>query len=921
MPVVPIEENKVGIASLTDAKLSPGNFSGSGLDALGSGLQQVGGAGEELGKALGTKSPAPATPKPSPKAEEGNQRDVKADPAKRSVKTLAEQTPKQVLDDAAVKRAFNQYAEGVRSSLYQGSTALSEKLGELALAAIPATAEQVIKARDDAAASLTPEQHEAFHTAIAPRVDQDLNWIKGLGDAQAKVAQQQQSLRVMNNSVQDAILQYGTRAFGDHMATGLKQIDEQAAVGGWAPEAKVAAERGFISRVHRGVSDALSVSDPVLAADHLRVFGDHMTSEDRAAAWQSLRGPLTQTQAVADLDALAIARSATAPLTPHGDGDRLMRRMLAITPAEPGSAGEDQTDAGTATNLPTLLDRYDGDAAKAWAASKIGADALDALVAKQGAGWFAALPAEARTAVAADMAMLNAVSTQRSAPALAERGELAMAIEDQPWSDERKQHAFDELNTRIALEARRDKEAQDDAKEKGLGVAEQLGDGFISVNQLPPAVREHLGPDALAALTLRADRNVHPVTVPAHGDVAMGLNRMAASDPESFAKEDLRLHRDEITPAEYEALDRVQKAWSGYPPGPHAVTQQRAIEKAHRSGLDIFSGEAGAGATRATSVMGGLDGDPSRGGLGAFQARFMPVAMPQDGGLLAQDRGIALDLAKRNGGDPVQILRALRGQPPLPEVKAPPPPGLKVAPAMADPYSAENLNLGPNIRYADDIKAAAARYNLPPQTLAAIIGAEALANLKNAKGVWNPRSHNSTGATGLSQFENGTWRDEGERKGSYLNGRAMALGYIDAHGKISAAHKQDFLNLRFNPKDSIYAAADYAQYNIDNLKSNGLLSDDSPAALAKYAYIMHHEGRSGGKKFLRGLNDSAAVFRKNVPAKAIPIYLKNNGNDLNAAYRSFYNDYLDDHIDLRKYMSNASGVTVPPTTSLYKLGR
>ena len=92
---------------------------------------------------------------------------------------------------------------------------------------------------------------------------------------------------------------------------------------------------------------------------------------------------------MADLDTLAIARSATAPLTPHGDGDRLMRRMLAITPAGSG-ADENASGANAAINLPALLDRYGGDAAKAWAASKIGADALDALVAKQGAGWFAA---------------------------------------------------------------------------------------------------------------------------------------------------------------------------------------------------------------------------------------------------------------------------------------------------------------------------------------------------------------------------------------------------------------------------------------------------------------------------------------------------------------------------------------------------
>jgi hypothetical protein len=386
------------------------------------------------------------------------------------------------------------------------------------------------------------------------------------------------------------------------MATGHTQIEETV-LGGWLPEAKSTAEIAFISGVHRGVSDSLSASDPVAAADHLRAFGDHMTPEARTAAWQSLKGPLAQTQAVADLDALTIARSATAPLTPHGDHDQLMRRMLAITPAMPAENNKGGADANVPTDLPEMLDRYGGDAAKAWAASEMGADAFDALVAKHGATWFGALPAETRNVVAAHMAMLGAVASPRGAPA--DGGALAMEIEAQPWPEERKQNAFDELNTRIGLDARRVKQVQDDAKEGGLALADHLGPGFISINQLPPAMRANLGADVLAALTLRADRNVHPVAVPAHGDVAMDLNRMAATDPEAFAREDLRLHRDEMTPAEYDALDRVQKAWSDYPPGTSGVTQQRAMEKVRASGLDAEIPNLRAGA----KPVGGANGD------------------------------------------------------------------------------------------------------------------------------------------------------------------------------------------------------------------------------------------------------------------------------------------------------------------------
>ncbi|MEO7691551.1 MAG: hypothetical protein ABIS51_19870 [Sphingomonas sp.] len=560
-------------------------------------MQQIGGAGEELGKALGKipakkkeleKTPGETAAGQVPaanKQSEANQKPLnKGGASQNAVKPLVErapnQTPKQAADDAAVKRAYNDYAEVTRSHLYSGNGAMAEQQGGDALAAAQPRAEQVLKARDDAAASLSPDLHEAFHAAIAPRVKQDLHFVQSQAAAAALVAQQQQSQRVVNNSAEDAVLQYGSPAFAESMATGLRQIDEQATTGGWTPEAKRIAETGFISRVHRGVSDAQSMSDPVLAADHLRVFGAHMTPEDRAAAWQSLQGPLIQTQAVADLDTLAIARSATAPLTPHGDHDGLVRRMLAITPAAAGAG------ANAPTDLPDMLDRYGGDVAKAWAASEMGADALDALVQKRGAGWFSALPAETRTAVAANMAMLEAVSSPRSAPTPEERARLAGEIEEQPWSNERKQNAYDELNTRIALGAWRDKEAQDAAKESGFALADQLGAGFISINQLPPAVRDKLAPDALAALTLRADRNVHPATVAPHGDVAMALNRQASDDPEEFAKQDLRLVQDQMTPREYASLERMQKGLASYPPAPAAVTQQRAWGKLRRSGLD-----------------------------------------------------------------------------------------------------------------------------------------------------------------------------------------------------------------------------------------------------------------------------------------------------------------------------------------------
>jgi hypothetical protein len=87
------------------------------------------------------------------------------------------------------------------------------------------------------------------------------------------------------------------------------------------------------------------------------------------------------------------------------------------------------------------------------------------------------------------------------------QADLAGDIEDQPWSDERKQNAYSELNTRICLAAQRVKKTQDDAWEKGFATADQLGARFISINQLPPAARASLAPEACRADAARRSRS------------------------------------------------------------------------------------------------------------------------------------------------------------------------------------------------------------------------------------------------------------------------------------------------------------------------------------------------------------------------------------------------------------------------------
>jgi hypothetical protein len=61
---------------------------------------------------------------------------------------------------------------------------------------------------------------------------------------------------------------------------------------------------------------------------------------------------------------------------------------------------------------------------------------------------------------------------------------------------------------------------------------------------------------------------------------------MAATDPEGFAKVDLRLEQDRMTHGEHTSLEETQKGMASYPPAPATVTQRNLWDEIRRNGLD-----------------------------------------------------------------------------------------------------------------------------------------------------------------------------------------------------------------------------------------------------------------------------------------------------------------------------------------------
>lgn len=261
-----------------------------------------------------------------------------------------------------------------------------------------------------------------------------------------------------------------------------------------------------------------------------------------------------------------------------------------------------------------------------------------------------------------------------------------------------------------------------------------------------------------------------------------------------------------------------------------------------------------------------------------------------------------------------------RGAAPAPAHPSAPPPSLAPAATAAgfDPYSVANLKLDPlNGKYSGAITEAAARTGMAPQTVAAIIEAEA-AKVRGTR-QWDANSKSPTSsARGLTQFLNGTWIGEATRAGGLLNAEAKAAGCVSAANLVT--DRERLLQMRFDPRVSILAGADFAVANLAFLNARGVLpATVDPAGKAKLAYLAHHEGAPGAVKFLRGdmRYVSTATFNANVPESKRPAAIAAAGGSIGMAYRDYMGSYIDSRIVVTNYMVSSEGVVVPKLRSFY----
>ncbi|WP_375272039.1 transglycosylase SLT domain-containing protein [Sphingomonas sp.] len=593
MPRVPVPAgNLVEQRPTTDAKFRAANDGGGVLGGLGEGLQRA-----------------------------GNLLANFAD---------AQDRLDQQFDEAATKQQLTAYATFRSQMLSTGENAFLTTQGQNALTARPLTE----KALDDKIAELrgglkSPRAQQMFAQSVG---------LERMRDGEAIASHSVRQLGAWHDATDSALQATAGQDFigatlrGDADAadfargTLTNSLRAQYARNGLTGEPETLALNKAMSALHSSVIDAKSQADPVAAAAYLDAHAAELLPTDRTKLADSLYGPLVERSGIAVVDSFAEHLSMEAPplVVPAGGG-ALLPRMIAITlstesgnrdyvngkivTSPKGAQGAMQTMPGTQRDpgfgirpaqdgsvaeknrvgrdyLAVMTKRYDGDAAKAWAAYNAGPGRVDAAL-KHGDAWLAHMPAETQGYVRKNMAMLGGNDTPTYSPRRDDLAGIYAYIQAQNLPFDVEKAALAEADRRVARNDRLLNRQQDDAKDAAYGVIDRMGDGFTSINQLPPSIRRGLSPEALHSLRATAEQNARPKAVEANGGAIVNLHQLANLDPDAFKKRDLRLDRPNMTASEYDQIATLQSQMLAKVDSPAQVSHSRIWSTISRFAADV----------------------------------------------------------------------------------------------------------------------------------------------------------------------------------------------------------------------------------------------------------------------------------------------------------------------------------------------
>lgn len=568
MPTVPIEQNRVGIAEVTGAKLQAADRSGTGLEALGKGMTQLAGAGADY--AIG--------------------QDQIQDHADRIyARNLAIEYKKAA--DPVVSEFLS--AEGMNAT--DQGVAVQGRLGELG--------------KDLLGRASNPR----MRSYLQPMLDEaQTNYTGTVADHSRK------QLRVATDSTYKAEMgMAGERAamsFGDpvkqrqSLDEGLAALTRLQKLHGWTDEAVSLERQKFTSQVHTQVMDGILArvdADPTEAAAYYEAHHGEMTVAARTEALNDLKKPLELRQAVEDFAFISSgappgmagqrARVEGGVYRPPVEGrisnsfaDHVRRGSVGLDVAAPIGSAIRPVAGGTVVQVGqdsksgrfVIVKHPDGHTSSyshmgnqsVKVGDPVGGGAVLGTVGMTGNTSGPHVHLRIKDASGKDVdpeTMMGSKAAGGSVigggetPRRWDKAQLYANIDKQDWTLERKEQAKNQVDKRVSSDENLLGRQYQDANREAAQIIGDLGDNFTSKNQIPRAVRDRMDPlDVLERdnqARANRDRLASGTSIKPNGPRQIELNQLRFNSPGAFMGMDLTKESGKISSAEMDTL-RAQQA-------------------------------------------------------------------------------------------------------------------------------------------------------------------------------------------------------------------------------------------------------------------------------------------------------------------------------------------------------------------------
>ena len=372
-----------------------------------------------------------------------------------------------------------------------------------------------------------------------------------------------------------------------YIAAGILELEGRGRLEGWDDD-KLKVERSkYVSGAHGGIVAGLIDQNPIAADQYLKDNKDAILPGDalklrgmleaplRAAKTdQWLQGaisglpttsdfaaPQTGGMLAAMLPITVKSESAGNPNAVSPKGARGLMQVMPDTGRDPGfgirpSNGSQADDVRVGQQyLAKMMERYNNDPAKAWAAYNAGPGALDKAIKENGSSWLSAMPKETRDYVAKN---IRALGGQGGG------GSGASGPGSTAWLSDlyKKADGIKDVEDREAAYAAIDRWYN--RQQRALGASRQqviddlekrmIADPSFDPKTLPVSTQQVIGMSGMNAL-----QNYHDAKL-AEGKVKTDLVTMdsllneAALDPEGFAKKDLMPFRSKLSDSDFSSM-------------------------------------------------------------------------------------------------------------------------------------------------------------------------------------------------------------------------------------------------------------------------------------------------------------------------------------------------------------------------------